>query len=138
MCLSCQNVKRVSVALHPEGVDRNTQSCKSLYALCKVALHPEGVDRNNPSRTTTATKRLSPSTRRAWIEILKPTANCFATKVALHPEGVDRNGIKRNIVKVREHVALHPEGVDRNPNTGKSLTLTSGSPSTRRAWIEIL
>ena len=33
------------VALHPEGVDRNTNASYSAL-LSKVALHPEGVDRN--------------------------------------------------------------------------------------------
>ncbi len=35
---------------------------------------------------------LSPSTRGAWIEIPKTVLCCCLTKeVALHPEGVDRN-----------------------------------------------
>ena len=33
------------VALHPEGVDRNS-SLISLFKASSVALHPEGVDRN--------------------------------------------------------------------------------------------
>ena len=35
----------MSVALHPEGVDRNFMSV-SLILSGYVALHPEGVDRN--------------------------------------------------------------------------------------------
>ena len=35
-------------------------------------------------------------------------------------------------------VALHPEGVDRNPSAGDNTIICYGSPSTRRAWIEIL
>ena len=55
------------VALHPEGVDRNTEFCIiSVFAV--VALHPEGVDRN-------------------WSALAVAAGNT----VALHPEGVDRN-----------------------------------------------
>ena len=35
------------VALHPEGVDRNTMLMRLLNKPPKVALHPEGVDRNS-------------------------------------------------------------------------------------------
>ena len=34
---------------------------------------------------------MSPSTRRAWIEIVTVTVADPDTGVALHPEGVDRN-----------------------------------------------
>ena len=34
-------------------------------------------------------------------------------------------------------VALHPEGVDRNRDLKQSAARRPGSPSTRRAWIEI-
>ena len=58
---------------------------------------------------------MSPSTRRAWIEICKRRDDFRPQKVALHPEGVDRN---------------------------RTYTITrltpSLSPSTRRAWIEIV
>ena len=35
-------------------------------------------------------------------------------------------------------VALHPEGVDRNPRSSSATTSSVRSPSTRRAWIEIV
>ena len=35
--------------------------------------------------------KLSPSSRRAWIEMLLPPYCCFRKKVALLAEGVDRN-----------------------------------------------
>ena len=35
----------MEVALHPEGVDRNT-ICATIPLPSCVALHPEGVDRN--------------------------------------------------------------------------------------------
>ena len=57
---------------------------------------------------------MSPSTRRAWIEI----------------------AVADRLTALRA-VALHPEGVDRNVN-GQDYTMPNGkSPSTRRAWIEI-
>ena len=80
-----------------------------------VALHPEGVDRN-------------------YLCVLRAEIN---QKVALHPEGVDRNRCLPKVARV-VLVALHPEGVDRNllcPISNFGLSL---SPSTRRAWIEIV
>ena len=57
---------------------------------------------------------LSPSSRRAWIEIAIKCCASNKIEVALLAEGVDRNG---NIT-VQEHiaqtVALLAEGVDRN------------------------
>ena len=38
------------VALHPEGVDRNSADIDAVLAAAMVALHPEGVDRNNVQR----------------------------------------------------------------------------------------
>ena len=57
----------------------------------------------------------SPSTRRAWIEIGTRSARSRSLRVALHPEGVDRNFFGYDIAN-----------------------LDRGSPSTRRAWIEIM
>ena len=59
---------------------------------------------------------MSPSTRRAWIEILPELTNSVISSVALHPEGVDRNTTKKCWFAYRVIVALHPEGVDRNLN----------------------
>ena len=84
--------KVLIVALHPEGVDRNSDILCSLMVSANVALHPEGVDRNFRQHAAYKTLwALSPSTRRAWIEIFgrKPRIEEFG--VALHPEGVDRN-----------------------------------------------
>ena len=57
---------------------------------------------------------LSPSTRRAWIEIFATSFTDFFIPVALHPEGVDRNYDVQSVVVEVYIVALHPEGVDRN------------------------
>ena len=80
--------------------------------------------------------RLSPSTRRAWIEIKGIDLSEHQGSVALHPEGVDRNSNDFETQPTPE-VALHPEGVDRNFATGMIVELIKLSPSTRRAWIEI-
>ena len=57
----------------------------------------------------------SPSTRRAWIEI-------FNLRL-LHGKSAE--------------VALHPEGVDRNSAASAESKSPAPSPSTRRAWIEM-
>ena len=105
----------LEVALHPEGVDRNwDKSAGELPRL--VALHPEGVDRNADDRRALREDTASPSTRRAWIEM------------------------DYGIILYKEvNVALHPEGVDRNCSSSVTLPGSSfRSPSTRRAWIEIV
>ena len=81
-----------------------------------VALHPEGVDRNSVS----------------------PFANAIAFIVALHPEGVDRNFKDDALDMYMTLVALHPEGVDRNKANLVKPAWADKSPSTRRAWIEII
>ena len=57
---------------------------------------------------------MSPSSRRAWIEINNRHHSAHGCAVALLAEGVDRN-------------ALHAKGDE----------FGLGSPSSRRAWIEI-
>ena len=57
---------------------------------------------------------LSPSSRRAWIEIFSHNIVMRVTKVALLAEGVDRNKIRGTLTIPR-----------------------LASPSSRRAWIEI-
>ena len=61
-----------------------------------VALHPEGVDRNTGPLDFDTRFLKSPSTRRAWIEIQGSAIVGEAGPVALHPEGVDRNLIDTN------------------------------------------
>ena len=62
-----------------------------LLETAEVALLAEGVDRNTTSTASTATMRSSPSSRRAWIEIVKPYSVRSWSAVALLAEGVDRN-----------------------------------------------
>ncbi len=57
-----------------------------------VALLAEGVDRNWAEPVEYTTPKVSPSSRRAWIEILLTTMNEGDLVVALLAEGVDRNG----------------------------------------------
>ena len=57
---------------------------------------------------------MSPSTRRAWIEIVIFIHFRHFGEVALHPEGVDRNHKVNLSGRKAKQVALHPEGVDRN------------------------
>ena len=64
---------------------------------------------------------MSPSTRRAWIEIKSGRSGTTESSVALHPEGVDRNTVRGN-VPVQIKVALHPEGVDRNTRCRTTAT----------------
>ena len=102
---------------------------------------------------------LSPSSRRAWIEIGHLLAQHDRPGVALLAEGVDRNiketfgavdayvallaeGVDRNIKEtfgdVDAYVALLAEGVDRNIEDSYACRKGKGSPSSRRAWIEIV
>ena len=59
---------------------------------------------------------LSPSSRRAWIEIT----------------------LCNGSVHTHERVALLTEGVDRNPQVAAVPTTAAVSPSSRRAWIEMI
>ena len=57
------------VALLAEGVDRNVDAANVAFANAHVALLAEGVDRNSTCSVRTSMRSLSPSSRRAWIEI---------------------------------------------------------------------
>ena len=56
-----------------------------------VALLAEGVDRNVELCESYKPVVASPSSRRAWIEILASAASVASVVVALLAEGVDRN-----------------------------------------------
>ena len=79
---------------------------------------------------------LSPSSRRAWIEIARAGIRLVDAVVALLAEGVDRNS---QVPKPSgtNTVALLAEGVDRNSLYHRQYTEVKSSPSSRRAWIEI-
>ena len=78
-----------------------------------VALLAEGVDRNKVMGYEIQRPGESPSSRRAWIEILFSALSRAADVVALLAEGVDRNNHAALVTLLLE-VALLAEGVDRN------------------------
>ncbi len=102
---------------------------------------------------------LSPSSRRAWIEIPSVASTAQYAFVALLTEGVDRNTSLADTVlgwfgspssrrawiemtfssrrAYARFVALLTEGVDRNTKAMKTQNATERSPSSRRAWIEM-
>ena len=80
---------------------------------------------------------MSPSTRRAWIEILN-SSRVF-TAIISSPS-TRRAWIEifyLQIFIIAQRVALHPEGVDINCMDFTTCSRPDLSPSTRRAWIEI-
>ena len=93
------------------------------------------IEISNPRARRTA--GLSPSSRRAWIEIPLADGGRINLAVALLAEGVDRNLSAPSHPYTWWRVALLAEGVDRN----FALVVFDGaanmSPSSRRAWIEI-
>ena len=70
-----------------------------------VALLAEGVDRNPRDTTLKQLNAMSPSSRRAWIEISPASVYGKAPPVALLAEGVDRNFTGK---RVREGAAGRP------------------------------
>ena len=78
------------VALLAEGVDRNSVRVSS-NSTSIVALLAEGVDRNFGVNLGVLEHAVSPSSRRAWIEIARPPRPASPRPVALLAEGVDRN-----------------------------------------------
>ena len=105
----------IRVALLAEGVDRNSVGWYAADEGGRVALLAEGVDRNGvEDQLLWTVAGLSPSSRRAWIEILQDMDSGLLV-----------------------WVALLAEGVDRNCTMPRSTPTLARSPSSRRAWIEI-
>ena len=102
-----------------------------------VALLAEGVDRNYKGLRKYEKAPWSPSSRRAWIEIRAGFYFAHREVVALLAEGVDRNLLCQQLCE-QGGVALLAEGVDRNRFLPRSMQKPWRSPSSRRAWIEIL
>ena len=86
-----------------------------------VALLAEGVDRNQIAVDFGLLVNESPSSRRAWIEILASFNKIHKTKVALLAEGVDRNSPINRLKWSQRIVALLAEGVDRNQEHQEKL-----------------
>ena len=64
---------------------------RDFVSVFAVALLAEGVDRNLKASSGSSKNMKSPSSRRAWIEILNEYAEATLQEVALLAEGVDRN-----------------------------------------------
>ena len=64
-----RTVWRMDVALLAEGVDRNSLVLPGSTERPGVALLAEGVDRNIKTEAGAGDNPLSPSSRRAWIEM---------------------------------------------------------------------
>ena len=109
-----------------EGVDRNVIAPGGLPGRW-VALLMEGVDRNDIFAYNWMTVIRSPSSRRAWIEI------STGTRWAWIEIGLPCRSPRHSLT-----VALLAEGVDRNTSIFLHLAFLCRSPSSRRAWIEIL
>ena len=90
-----------SVALLAEGVDRNNRFTGTAHTP-EVALLAEGVDRNLGHEVDVPQLIVSPSSRRAWIEIsISPAPGATSSAVALLAEGVDRNRSSSNTPPAR-------------------------------------
>ena len=124
------------VALLAEGVDRNYKAV-SKAGDTYVALLAEGVDRNKLSLIMNMIDNLSPSSRRAWIEIPRPARR---SRMDSTSPSSRRAWIEIGTLNFRTSfwsVALLAEGVDRNTFCPPLFLLLRLSPSSRRAWIEI-
>ena len=102
-----------------------------------VALLAKGVDRNN-MKSGKLMRLMSPSSQRAWIEITSRINSEFQECVALLAEGVDRNLHLQYTWTRSANVALLAEGVDRNGKEVDDMTEAEVSPSSQRAWIEMI
>ena len=103
-------------------MDRNYSDGRRDAYKERVALLAEGVDRNVLRVVLLAADPLSPSSRRAWIEIVPLLAWCpHFLAVALLAEGVDRNLADADAEKDKPQVALLAEGVDRNAGATADL-----------------
>ena len=107
-----------------------------MVPIIPVALLAEGVDRNAISLSSPPQLVMSPSSRRAWIEIRQRRGLHHRPQVALLAEGVDRNESHTSKIFL-SLVALLAEGVDRNIDAAIKEMDEVASPSSRRAWIEI-
>ena len=99
--------------------------CQCSYRI--VALLAEGVDRNTIYTSNRSREDGSPSSRRAWIEIVNVPQPVAYRRVALLAEGVDRNTASACTRRSRT-VALLAEGVDRNISDSYACRKGKGRP----------
>ena len=81
--------------------------------------------------------RLSPSSRRAWIEMLKSLSPAPEPQTSPSSRRAWIEICWRSTRSTPAWVALLAEGVDRNSSRKRYSKMMSSSPSSRRAWIEI-
>ena len=115
----------------------NETKAEGFLSVFAVALLAEGVDRNLRHHRRKQLGTLSPSSRRAWIEI--GLYLCTILQARSSPSS-RRAWIEiAHVVAVlcTADVALLAEGVDRNYLQSTSYAKAAASPSSRRAWIEI-
>ena len=98
------------VALLAEGVDRNKNLFHQMLTFTRVALLAEGVDRNSTCSLVMGRRASSPSSRRAWIEMIYTGEFFNFSNVALLAEGVDRNS---------KIMAFHASITGRPPRGGR-------------------
>ena len=114
----------------------NETKAEMFFSVFAVALLAEGVDRNFFIDAKNVKALLSPSSRRAWIEIM---SIIFLKKPLLSPSSrrawieIGRSFLSTPVCVV----ALLAEGVDRNRRAAQSVSRGQRSPSSRRAWIEM-
>ena len=80
---------------------------------------------------------MSPSPRRAWIEMSMRSPQRLHGGASPSPRRAWIEIHLRQRIRVHQGVALPAEGVDRNIQQTFEATPLSGSPSPRRAWIEM-
>ena len=102
-----------------------------------VALLAEGVDRNIASFGSVEWAKKSPSSRRAWIEMLLLHVLLWFWLTSPSSRRAWIEITPAVAKKARRGVALLAEGVDRNLMSFHTVCRARWSPSSRRAWIEI-
>ena len=109
---------------------------RDFVSVFAVALLAEGVDRNTPFLKKHRYHQWSPSSQRAWIEIIY----AVEARPAAGSPSSQRAWIEiayKLLRQAAKYVALLAEGVDRNRETAAAWPTEAGSPSSQRAWIEI-
>ena len=101
-----------------------------------VAPLAEAVDRNMDSQKDVWGDFVSPSSRRAWIEIERTACRSFSGRSPSSRRAWIEIRCQRKGWECSE-VALLAEGVDRNLLWWRKQSSPQQSPSSRRAWIEI-
>ena len=116
---------------------RNQALALEAAANTAVALLAEGVGRNHHKVKRFGGGLVSPSSRRAWVEISNGLTATLQEDFALLAEGVGRNRLAGGGAADHAAVALLAEGVGRNCFQRYFQPRLQKSPSSRRAWVEM-